>query len=77
MNASPTQEGERASVDGDILGRASRRRRSRAGRVEPAADVRSTFPATTTVPSSIRLEVSGDRMAAVRRTFGTVSIRRR
>jgi hypothetical protein len=32
-----------------------------------------TFPATTSVPSSVRLGVSGDRMAAVRRTFGTVS----
>jgi uncharacterized protein DUF5719 len=74
MNASPTQEGERASVDGEILGE-GQPPQAFAGLAESSLPPMSarTFPATTSVPSSIRLEVSGDRMAAVRRTFGTVS----
>jgi len=74
MNASPTQNGERASVDGDILGE-GQTPQAFAGLAESSLPPMSarTFPATTSVPSSIRLGVSGDGMAAVRRTFGTVS----
>ncbi len=74
MNASPTQEGGRASVDGNILGE-GQSPQAFAGLAESSLPPMSarTFPATTSVPSSIRLEVSADRMAAVRRTFGSVS----
>jgi hypothetical protein len=74
MNASPTQAGERLSVDGDILSQ-GQSPQAFAGLRESSLPPMSarTFPATTSVPSSIALEVSGDEMAAVRRTFGTVS----
>jgi hypothetical protein len=62
------------TVDGEILAE-GQPPQAFAGLAEsslPPVSAR-TFPATTSVPSSIRLEVSGDRTAAVRRTFGTVS----
>jgi Family of unknown function (DUF5719) len=74
MNASPTQGGERVSVNGDILGQ-GQPPQAFAGLAEsslPPVSAR-TFPATTSVPSSIRLDASDDQVAAVRRTFGTVS----
>jgi hypothetical protein len=74
MNASPVQGGERMTVDGEILAE-GQPPQAFAGLAEsslPPVSAR-TFPATTSVPSSIRLEVSGERTAAVRRTFGTVS----
>jgi hypothetical protein len=74
MNASPVQNAGRMSVDGEILGE-GQPPQAFAGLAESSLPPMSarTFPATTSVPSSIRLEVSGDPMAAVRRTFGTVS----
>lgn len=74
MNASPTQEGERQSVSGEILGEGQQPQAFAGlqGSGLPPMSAR-TFPATTSVPSSIGLDVSGDEMAAVRRTFGTVS----
>jgi hypothetical protein len=74
MNASPQQLGERTSVHGQIIGvdQPAQDVAGLAGSSLPPMSAR-TFPATTSVPSSIRLSVSGDQMAAVRRTFGTVS----
>jgi uncharacterized protein DUF5719 len=75
MNAASTQQqAGRASVDGEILGQ-DQPPQAVAGLAEsnlPPMSAR-TFPATTSVPSSIRLRVTGDRMAAVRRTFGSTS----
>jgi Family of unknown function (DUF5719) len=74
MSASTTPEGGRVSLSGDILGE-GQSPQAFAGLAESSLPPMSarTFPATTSVPSSIRFEVSGDRIAAVRRTFGTVS----
>ena len=74
MNASPMQDAGRASADGFIMGE-GQSPQAFAGLAESSLPPMSarTFPATTSVPSSIRLEVSADRMAAVRRTFGSVS----
>jgi Family of unknown function (DUF5719) len=73
MNASAQQLGERASAQGEIL--AAQPAQTFAGLAESSLPPMSarTFPATTAVPSSIRVHVSVDEMAAVRRTFGTVS----
>jgi hypothetical protein len=74
MNASPEQLGERASLDGEILA-SDQPSQAFAGLGESSLPPMSarTFPATTSVPSSIDVAFSGDQMAAVRRTFGTVS----
>jgi len=74
MNASPEQLGERATVEGQILA-VDQPAQDVAGLKESSMPPMSarTFPATTSVPSSIALHVSGDQMVAVRRTFGTVS----
>ena len=74
MNASAQQLGERVSAEGEILA-ADQPAQTFAGLAESSLPPMSarTFPATTAVPSSIRVHVSGDEMAAVRRTFGTVS----
>jgi hypothetical protein len=74
MNAGSVQQGERVSVDGDILG-GTQPPQAFAGLAESSLPPMSarTFPATTAGPSSIRLDVSGGRVAAVRRTFGSVS----
>jgi Family of unknown function (DUF5719) len=74
MNASSTLEGGRVSVNGEILGK-GQPPQAFAGLAESSLPPMSarTFPATTSVPSSVRVTVSGQRMAAVRRTFGTVS----
>ena len=74
MNASAAEQVERASIDGEILAE-GQPPQGFAGLAESTLPPMSarTFPATTSVPSSIQLRVSGEQMAAVRRTFGTSS----
>ena len=74
MSAGAGNDGSRVSIGGDILVRADRRRRSPVSRTRacPPPSAR-TFPATTSGPTSVRLTVAGQDVAAVRRTFGVVS----
>jgi len=74
MSAGAGNEGARASIDGDILVQDGPSQVF-AGLAEasmPAASAR-TFQSTTSGPTSVRLTVSGQHVASVRRTFGVVS----
>ena len=74
MSAGAADGGPRVTFDGDILVRGGPAQVF-AGLAEasmPAAAAR-TFPATTSGPTSVRLTVSGQDVAVVRRTFGVIS----
>jgi hypothetical protein len=73
MSAGTTDDGARVSLEGDILGEGEPQ--AFAGLADasmPAASAR-TFTATTSGATSVRWTVTGEDMAAVRRTFGVVS----
>jgi hypothetical protein len=73
MSAGTTDEGARVSLEGDILGEGEPQ--AFAGLADasmPAASAR-TFTATTSGATSVRWTVTGEDVAAVRRTFGVVS----
>jgi hypothetical protein len=73
MSAGTTDDGARVSLEGDILGEGEPQ--AFAGLADasmPAASAR-TFTATTSGATSVRWTVTGEDVAAVRRTFGVVS----
>ena len=74
MSAGAGNDGDRVSLGGDILVENGPAQvfAGLADASMPAASAR-TFPATTSGASSVRFAVTGDDVAAVRRTFGVVS----
>lgn len=71
----PDEAGSRVTLSGDLLLSDDAPPQEVSGLAEasmPDGSAR-TFPATTTEVSSLRLEAEGGSVAAVRRTFGTVS----
>ena len=74
MSAGDPNEGERISLEGDILVEDGPPQ-AFAGLADasmPSSSAR-TFPTTTTGPTSVRFTASGQDVAAVRRAFGVVS----
>jgi hypothetical protein len=75
MSADAGNDGSRVSLGGDILVKGGGPPQVFAGLAEASMPVASarTFTSTTSGPTSVRFTVSGQDVAAVRRTFGVAS----
>jgi len=73
MSAGTEAGGERVGLAGEILGTEGAQPFAGLADASLPPGTARTFPATTSGASSIRLSVSGDDVAAVRRTYGVIS----
>lgn len=73
MNGGSAEEGGRVELAGEILGTEGVQPFAGLAEASLAPGSARTFPATTSGASAVRISVSGDDAAAVRRTYGVVS----
>jgi hypothetical protein len=73
MSAGTTDDGARVSLEGDILGEGEPQAFAGLADASMPATSARTFTATTSGATSVRWTVTGEDVAAVRRTFGVVS----